>query len=115
VACTDRSRLIAAASGIGTSPILAALRSKFVTRAEADEIGAGCDFAVWTLRGYSGTAIRAIVSATLERCKLALPGLDSIRGTTDFLIAQAQVFKGHNQVERCKSDLVSRITYCRPG
>jgi hypothetical protein len=40
-----------------------------------------------TLRGHSGTAILAIVSATLERCKLALPGLNGIHGTSNFLIA----------------------------
>ena len=51
--------------------------------------------------------------ATLQRCKLALPGLNGIHGTSNSLIARAEVFEGHNQVERSKSDLASRTTYIR--
>ena len=48
---------------------------------------------------------------SLQRCKLELPSLKGIHGTSNSLIERARVFQGYNQVERGKGNLLSRTTY----
>jgi hypothetical protein len=59
---------------------------------------------------YSRCSFRNV---TLQRCKVALPSLKGIHSTSNSLIARAGIFQGHNQVERGKTDLLSRTTYWR--